>query len=108
MAVSCTPVPVRSHRVMASWLVAAGRLPGDHLAEFREGSIRRDQAGLDGVVQFAEAARLREAVGDVGNPGQDGGLDLVLVLGIRAHRGDVLAGLQPLGPQDRVVRPASW
>ena len=55
-------------------------LSSDHLAELSKGSIRRDQARLDGVMQFAEASRLGNAVGDIDHSGKDGGLDFILVL----------------------------
>ena len=80
MAVSCTPVPVRSQRVMASRLSRPGICAGDHLTELSKGSIRRNQARLDGVMQFAEASRLCNAVGDIDHLGKDGGLDFILVL----------------------------
>ncbi len=103
MAVSCTPVPVRSAKVIASALDRPAALTGDDRSEFGELLVRHDCAGRDGMVQFAETAGLREPVRDIESPrARTSRIDLVLVLGIRAHRGDVLAGLEPVGHQDRL------
>ena len=109
MAVSWTPVPVRSQSVRSERRASAWRAAGDDLAEFGEGAVGRDEAGGDGVVQFAEDTGLRQPVGDIGVGADDGGgIDLVLVLGVRAHGGDVLAGGEPFGLQDRLARRAWW
>src|SRR5690606_34078583 len=93
----------RAGQVRHGDLIAAGaaRLaPGNDLTKLGKGGSLSYQAGSDGVMQFAEPACLLQAVGDIeARAGDsicdDSRFDLVLVLGIRAHGGDMLAGLQP-------------
>ena len=65
MAVSWMPVPVRSAMVMSAAARASRLQPGDDLAEFGEVRVAGDEPGVDRVMQFAEPARLLQAVGDV-------------------------------------------
>src|SRR6185312_6505237 len=75
----------------------AGGVSGQHRAELGEAGIFCDQARVDGVVQFAQNPRLTQAVGDVdSDPRKGRGVDFVLVLGVRAHRREVLARREPI------------
>ena len=60
-----------------------------------------DQAVGDGVLGLADRDRLGDLVGEDGGAGEEGGLDLLLALGVGAHAGEVGAGPDLGGQQDR-------
>ena len=101
MAVSCTPVPVRSQSVIAASDVRPGARPAITWPSSGKSRSAATSSGRDRVVQFAEPAGLPQAVGYVAQRCERPRLDLVLVLGIRAHCGDVLARREPGRLQDR-------
>jgi hypothetical protein len=76
--------------------------PGDDLAKLRRRSAGPDARGPR-TPQFAEGLALADAVADIEiGPRQRPGLDLVLVVGVRAHGGDVKSRVQPVGHQHRL------
>lgn len=76
-----------------------------NLAEFWEDGIRRNNPSRNCMMQLAEPARLGQAVGNIDDWAlEQGRIDLVLVLGIRTHRGNMLAGDKPPGLDERRFR----
>lgn len=82
-------------------LACASRFrPGNDLSKFWKACVARG----NGVVEFAQAPRLHEAVRDIEiRTGNRPRVNLILVFGVRSHRGHVLSGLQPCHTQDRLV-----
>src|SRR3569623_287606 len=80
---------------------APWRLAADDRPELGEVGIGSNYTRRDGVMQFAEPARLRQPVGHIAaEPRKHRRIDLVLVLGVRAHGGQVLARREPAGLED--------
>jgi hypothetical protein len=96
IAVSCTPVPVRSQDRDFVRRSATRFLAGANLAEFVDRPVRRDGAGRDRGTHFAEHDRLAAPVANetIGT-NKNCGIELVLLGRVRTHGGDVQARVQP-------------
>jgi hypothetical protein len=64
-----------------------------------------DRAAVECVAQFPERGALREAIDDQQVRARETrGVELLLPRGIRAERGDMVAGTQPFGAHERLAR----
>ena len=97
---SCRPTPVPSNRVISSSEVRPGWVPL-MTAPISAMSACVIRPCGDGVLGLADGDRLRDLVGEHGGLREQGGLDLLLALGVGAHAGDMGAGADLVGLEDR-------